>query len=254
MRREHVWPKWLEDVIPKYSPQTHHLVADPDTPLTRQGTSKKRVTLTVNRVCEACNSGWMSDLETAARRIMVRPVEGRPSILDPVAQRTMATWAVKTAMAWSLCYGGSYPVPTEHYRWMRDNVEPPPNTMVLVAGYGGRRYNHLGVWKALEVVPKGHEPSEHANGYVATISAGHLVLQVLGTTFPLPERGQLGPGLRLVAAYLWPPLGRRIAWPPGPTLNDASLMALAEQAATGTAPEVPEAPEPPSHHGGDGSS
>lgn len=49
-------------------------------------------------VCEVCNSGWMSDLETAVS-LLLNPetLDGQP--LDISEQTLLATWAMKTALA-----------------------------------------------------------------------------------------------------------------------------------------------------------
>lgn len=244
MTAEHIWPQWLEDVIPRYYARTdHHVTAWNMAPRTQRAT-KNRAIATTKRVCGPCNSGWMSQLEQAVKPLIVGPIAGRPATFDAAAQTTIATWAIKTAMTLGLSFPGENPIPSEHYRLMAAQQQPPPNTTVLTIGYTGREYSHIGVWKALSMVRAGEDKPDLPNTYVTTISAGHFVFQVLGSTIELPELPKRATALRAVSDYIWPLQGKPIQWPPGPTIGDEHLLAIAYTAVTGTYKPTPDYARP----------
>jgi hypothetical protein len=66
--KEHVWPDWLRDYLPpvselgdieRYSPGTK-----------RQRLPQPFLRTTVRAFCDGCNSGWMADIEAAAKPIV----------------------------------------------------------------------------------------------------------------------------------------------------------------------------------------
>jgi hypothetical protein len=54
--------------------------------------------LTLRWLCKSCNNGWMSRLESEAKPVVESILDGTANEIDPSAQSTLATWAVKTAM------------------------------------------------------------------------------------------------------------------------------------------------------------
>ncbi len=59
-------------------------------------------------MCQGCNSGWLSDLETTAQAIVGALVRGRGAILDGEKQRTVATWAYKTVLLFQMLVPSSF--------------------------------------------------------------------------------------------------------------------------------------------------
>jgi hypothetical protein len=53
---------------------------------------------TTRKVCQVCNNGWMSRLESAVRATMGSLVNDLSLWLDEEQQRLLARWATKTAM------------------------------------------------------------------------------------------------------------------------------------------------------------
>ncbi len=92
-------------------------------------------------VCLPCNNGWMNDLETAARPFLKEMIAGGGVALDVDSQRTVATWAAKTAM----CVERTFPsatqaIPDGYYESLYANPsEPSPSLTVWAGCYLGRR-------------------------------------------------------------------------------------------------------------------
>lgn len=116
---EDVFPLWLAKKL-AYVAQQHHpgqqvsyvnymyeKMADfQDDTLIGESASLKEHVGTVPKayklpeVCLACNGGWMSRLEHAARLLLAGILLGNPKQLAPHDQFALATWAVKTSLTY----------------------------------------------------------------------------------------------------------------------------------------------------------
>lgn len=63
--KEHVWPDWLRDYLPPFSDLADTERYSPGT--RRQRWQQPLLTTTVRAFCDGCNSGWMGDIEAAAK-------------------------------------------------------------------------------------------------------------------------------------------------------------------------------------------
>jgi len=79
--------------------------------------------LLAGKVCENCNSGWMSQLEGAARPILIPLISGaqHPRNLDSAEKEILAKWAFKTAFALDAATMG----PRRVAAWHPRNLAPP---------------------------------------------------------------------------------------------------------------------------------
>jgi hypothetical protein len=57
-----------------------------------------RLSLTINRVCKTCNTGWMSDLETETKPVLKPLIRGKDRTLWTDHQTLLTAWLVKTSM------------------------------------------------------------------------------------------------------------------------------------------------------------
>lgn len=147
--KEHVWAQWLHDTPgAQYLINQSHGERIPiehtsvsraaDGRLQRQlkisGQYAKYLTHVTVWVCSNCNSGWMSQLENEARRIL------KPFILDGKTfvvlgqndLRLLATWAIKSWMAYSLTLSDiENPFTTkDDYGSIAQTSQPPDRCMV----------------------------------------------------------------------------------------------------------------------------
>ena len=97
---EHGWPKWLENVLPGRRIRQSSI---PDDFIPRQRGMRRSVAGgEVRAVCESCNTGWMSNIETDARSVVGPMIEGCGTNLDQQNQATVATWIIKTCLVHAL--------------------------------------------------------------------------------------------------------------------------------------------------------
>jgi len=95
---EHVFPRWLADLLPK-NKRVAGVLADPMKDKVVRVSAGIAYDAQARAVCGKCNNGWMSDLEAGAMpliRPMTRGVMAIP--LQAEAQGLLARWAYKTAL------------------------------------------------------------------------------------------------------------------------------------------------------------
>ena len=101
--KEHIWGDWLKHyvktILPKHTLNTV-TVNRPGTPNVaslriRAGDplrSKARV------VCEKCNNTWMSEIQNAAKPLLIPMFEGEIRVLGHATQEIIATWIAMATM------------------------------------------------------------------------------------------------------------------------------------------------------------
>lgn len=216
--REHVWPQWLIELLAERYTDTSVTIT--------WGKDRERIApeldATVKRVCDPCNTGWMSVLEDSAKPILVPMIMGEnlPIMLAPSSQRVLANWALKTALMLDFLHSGSKPVfrASAYSSFFRDR-HPSRHTAIWVACFGepGLRFHASSQTIAManppEYTPEGIVTRGRAyeSGALSTLSAQAAVFQV--ALFP-----ENSPTIRDVpdppgAAHIWPATGISFNWP-----------------------------------------
>ncbi len=99
----------------------------------------------VKIVCAACNNGWMSALERAARPIFVRLASGKAHSLSAGDQELLAAWMYKTALMYAYWDPENSPFTRNCYRrFYRTQPKVPDRTMVWLTR-SSSRYAQLGM-------------------------------------------------------------------------------------------------------------
>ena len=115
---EHINPQWLLEHL--QLPKSDQLFQGVASTTTGQLTQKPRIHSTHSfvqgSVCDDCNGGWMSRLETAAKPILIDLMDGvRPlSSLTKAEARILSKWAAKTAYLHAWASPMRRPVQLEH--------------------------------------------------------------------------------------------------------------------------------------------
>lgn len=234
LTKEHVLPDWLAEVVPKPDSATRTVGVAPQA----KSNPGRLFTDTVRCVCSTCNSGWMSDLEVAAMPLITPLLRGEITALGEDAQRTLALWAVKTAII--ACHlRPSIPVVRDHAESLRSNLEPPANCFVWIAH---QQEHHLASFRRYplafhlnrEPLP-GVEGSPSfpinpldINGYAVTVGVEQFAFQVFSiedTRVELsPAHGDL---IRPSVADIWPTV-KGCVFPAGPAFTTKGMNAFAE--------------------------
>ena len=100
--KEHVWADWLKAHIPKqllnYNAAVATEYADKPTELKVKLVAGDPHSRRVKCVCATCNNGWMSQLQQAAKPIIVPFFENREVALNEKQQKLVAGWSAMAVM------------------------------------------------------------------------------------------------------------------------------------------------------------
>lgn len=232
---EHVLPKWAQRSFNVRNGVTLY-ASDRSYASGRQRigrSSQPRITLK-GAICESCNNGWLSQLEADVQPILLPMVLTADSVrLDALAQRLLATWAVKTVLLIEIAVRQHYPTsrPIRGYTasdvelaWLLAHRSPPPRSLVW-----------LGCWDCEQETPAAYEPSgaplptadgHPVAGHFTTFSLGYVVFQVFTVDYVAADEhkaqmwnSQVPTSLRESLHRLWPVPRGTAAWPPKPFPN-----------------------------------
>jgi hypothetical protein len=120
--KEHVIPQWLLDFmkITGSKIQPTHYSEKGNIYSTRNHTLDN---LLAGNVCEPCNSGWMSQLETDVMPILKALITDKRAVVDlnDEERQILGRWAAKTAFSLKSASNYLKNVPPEHYKFIRLN-------------------------------------------------------------------------------------------------------------------------------------
>jgi hypothetical protein len=217
--KEHAWPEWISSIVQRRGGirQTSERWGERFAEWTDD-----RASLTVNRVCAACNNGWMSQLEGNVKPILSPLIRGQRRTLWTDHQRLIAAWAIKMAMVFEFTGPPKDPYFTQDERAALRAGTLPENSFVMLARYVGRKY--LGRANDRQITALDRSESEFL-AYVSTFAIGQLVLQSVSHRNPLArldesalDAGDEGVIVHPTTAIRW--------WPPTAAFNDEGLEAL----------------------------
>jgi hypothetical protein len=230
---EDAWPCWITDQFKTPKPCKAQLE--------RRGVNVWHVhkpELKVRCVCQSCNNGWMSKLESQTKIFLQPLLIGEKSVLDISGQTTIALWSLKTAMVLEALDQPQKRLYTQQEReQLRKLSMIPWRTSVWLA---------TSVDQSLFLSSKNsHMQAEDTNnisGVSITIALSHVVIQVLTIRVP-PKVGTLtrvttnvrrGPWDQ-ATVQIWPAQSVQACWPPPLGLNsEEGLNAIAERFSTAT--------------------
>ena len=171
-------------------------------------------------VCQKCNNGWMSDIESENKPHMLAMMNGKAIVLEPTQQKLLTRWAILKAMI----IDGSSPkrrsIPFYDHS-ERASMKPPLRSLpVGTFTWIGRLSVKAGLHAGLtDTFGRIDNVAKASHGCITTIIVGHLVIQV-ATTHVLPMFATM----RLHSRYkhgawnvnlleIWPVFGEK-HWPP----------------------------------------
>lgn len=196
--------------------------------------SGNKIDLKVRRTCEQCNTGWMSDLEHAAKPIIEPMIRAEQTLLGPREQEVVARWATKTAMMLDLVGPGQQEIPPEHLLHLFETGNPPANVRVWLAArtlIEEERLPSVEMLYAHTGALRFQLSTGELDGYLSTLAPGFLVCQVLGLLpleqYPPFEHGTVR---EEPIVHVWPSTDRLLPWPPAIVLGPDVLQPFAELA------------------------
>lgn len=226
---EHVWPRWVGELVQKHTGVSFFKTAIGD----RRWDAPK-IDIQVRRVCDPCNTGWMSEIETRTKPILAPMIVGDPdtALLSPADQVGIASWAVKLALMLDFAHESDPIIPSSEYEHFYRLRHPRGGTVVWLGAYLGSQW---GAWARRESLHlrrrafKAHfPPPETPNLYILTLAVYRVVFQVVHYfERQSVEIAEAWPGTDALIR-LWPNTGDPRVWPAnGLAFNDTELVQLA---------------------------
>ena len=106
MSGEHFWPQWAAPLLPNgadlsYRADAHffdHATGSRTAPPQNRRRQGPIINRKVKTVCRSCNSGWMNQLEQAARPDITALASDQEHVLDAEAQERLTRWVLMKVM------------------------------------------------------------------------------------------------------------------------------------------------------------
>jgi hypothetical protein len=192
---------------------------------------------TAKRVCDGCNSGWMSRLETTVQPILAPMISTKHNELHEEMQAVLATWLVKTIIM-ADCVATPSWIPTEQPPKILQRLCPMDDTGIWIAccsaGNPVTRYYPRPLMPKIDRFGPLHSDLvlpyplriDRFVGFAATLRIGGFVAQVdwsesiEHTDHVLKHFPPMG------AQQIWPITNPVVFYPRGPALNLADLEEL----------------------------
>jgi hypothetical protein len=189
----------IEDVIPKWV----RYALDPTTRVAIRAepsgasiiTQHLVVTLT-DTVCEACNNGWMHDLEEMVKPFLKPMLTNMRSVnLDVKQQRVLARWAVMKVLLMEhymreqdpqLRVTPGYAPSGPELAWLMKNADPPPRSQVWLGVFDaeGQYLSKTQARLLMSAPVPGFDP---VPAHMTTLTVGCVLFQVFSTNFVLAD-------------------------------------------------------------------
>lgn len=198
-----------------------HRYVDPTTGEQRVLKRAKTFALVSRKVCGACNSGWLSELEERVRPLMERFAANTPVTLNGEEQADLALWSVAAALiAMSLdpeAAGFADPAIAHDVFQHR---RPPASIDIWL---GANSHGEMG-WFGSHSLNLGPAP-EHSGAWGATLTFGYAVIHMVfhGLT---NQRMRLRSDAHRSLRRIWAPRDR-VVWPPKLIMRPHDLTPLA---------------------------
>lgn len=229
LTREHVFGQWVSKIGLDLSPVRHQ--AGPLNGLPRDMGEQPPYRQTVKKFCAACNNGWMSQLETAAQRVLTPLILGESGTIEPEDQALIAMWVQKTTLTAMLLFSKEqrkegYGLPQAEYAALhdgRERMQPLEASRFWVGRYDGTAgFAAVDVTPLTVRIPGVPEP-DLPQGYAMTIVLGELIVHGLRFTTPALE---VDVAMDLGMSQLWPSRVS-VSWPAGQPCTEEAFWRFA---------------------------
>lgn len=233
LTKSHILPAWISTILS--FPATHYemRVGMPQTfvpTATRpQPESLKKPGHAAGRqprnTCLECNSGWMRRIEEAARPVITPLLLGQPVLLEPIAQRLLASFLCLVAMRIEFSARGVRTIPQSHIVQLMATMQASEGWQIWIARYSPKNkpdnlFNYSAILLARQPPPV--ILPQHCNAQTSTIAVGQFCAHIFSTTIPQDIK------YNVPLSLIWPPANFAIDVSHVPLLDRAQLIWLSE--------------------------
>lgn len=239
LTKQHLFPQWIGKVLPRMGLDQHEqFVAEincsaPDLITVAPELQKKRghgLTRKIRKVCGACNSGWMSKLETDAKQFLEPMILGKEQLLSVNAQKIVASWVAMTSIVAEYTDLPRQAISESDRKLLFQMKEPPKHWNIWIGKYSGGssewnlRYVHHGMTAALRTAPSAIPANP--NTQVSILVVGHLLVCAISSTISTPDFN-FNPWQAQTLVKLWPNGESERNWPPLHEFDDQEMHKFA---------------------------
>jgi len=175
--------------------------------------------------CEACNGGWMNDLDLAVSDLIGPLIHGDNASLSLDDQYLLATWITKVSLVFESMFADRE-VPDSTYRAFYHLREPSQTEPIDLAKFGGP-FHHVFARRILKF-------RNYSDGHVTSVEKSVIVVSLDRFVFRCSLNvGSLIALNRVNSGYIvrmWPSPGAVIEWPPRIEIARESFSAFTEPA------------------------
>ncbi|MDQ3578646.1 MAG: hypothetical protein M3443_13845 [Actinomycetota bacterium] len=197
LTREHAIPAWVgRELDPLGAPVMHRYQA-PYSGVQREWTAAG-VDVKVRKVCQACNSGWMAELEAKAQTVLGPLIRGESRVLTTVDCKLTTQWFLKTMLFLELAGDPEQRVAfLKHEQWVRTGQVPP--ALALWIGSARQLSGIATAGRGMEV----RVGNRVGAGWLFAMVLGRLILVAFGAPNSFGA-SQLTAPMSRALARLWP--------------------------------------------------
>ena len=224
LSREHVWPQWLDQYVPKN--MTEYFAGETTAHPTFEENKRKKWggdprSRSLKIVCEKCNSGWMSKLQEQAKSILLPLILGQPAVLNQNAQECLAAWIAMTVVTAEFFYPSTTAISSDQRYSLYHHQRPPTDGWKIWIGRY-QRGKWQGYWaKNSQIIISEEDTSPPSdievpppNTQTTTLVVGELYIHVFScpSVWVVDRIGLTSKGAEKIA-QIWPIQESMIAWP-----------------------------------------
>ena len=242
MTSEHVWGDWTKDYVKRTSNKHNHanvFVPNPGQPnpadiRTRAGDP---LDSQVRIVCAKCNSGWMSEIQEAAKPHLIPLFDGETCVVHERAQQVIAAWiAMATMTGEHLSMDKKrIAIPQFDRDWIMNRQSAPRDWGIWLGRYERQTWPTQWVKATFPIADVDDikdvklDDVTRANLQTTSFAIGQLFVFVMSCEFPEVARlwdWRTAPTALARLKKIWPLSKNEIRWPP-PSFGDREAQAFA---------------------------
>lgn len=220
--KEHLWPQWSKDYFPdgggEGSHLYHHTFFGPQesavlevgiTHSKHRGTAGNRK---LRVVCQKCNSGWMSGIESAAMGIIAELMLGTSKGVGPREQQALSRWIMLRSVIGEYIMPGSEAISEHDRMYLKNNGDVPPGWRMWIGNYLGEGHDSRRMTNrtAVAVSVEGPEVPLTNNAQATMLLMRELIMYSASMPDVLLAQWEPAPAL----TQIWPLRQQDIRWPP----------------------------------------
>jgi hypothetical protein len=230
LSKEHIFADWLRKYVPRELSE-HRVEFTITYPHKTEKALERRTGDTharrLRRVCVACNGGWMSDLQEAAKPYLVPMLEGKRVSLHRKAQKIVAAWAAMTAMTAEYLNEQMVAVPQSDRDHLRKTSQVPKYWRIWIGRYersgGKKRFWHNAMALTEQKVEGAaiFAPSPSNSQTTAMCLGDHLFIYIMNSevAWNLVRRWHIPRSVSPLLSQIFPAAAPTVVWPPGRPLT-----------------------------------